>query len=115
MQLLNRLLVVFFGLFGITTLLFAYSSQVAQQSRPVSVEQGNDFPGSCIFLIIAIMFGIALCILSLYCLFTPQAIAFKFTLVQSAPHWVGLLAFAAMVVFMFVAFITALRSVIHGI
>ncbi len=101
--------------FGITTLLFAYSSHVAQQSRRVSVEQGNDFPGSWIFLIIAIMFGIALCILSLYCLFTPQAIAFKFTLVPSAPNWVGLLAFTAMVVFMFVAFITPLRHVIHGI
>ena len=115
MQLLNRLLVVlFFGLFGTTALLIAYSSHLAQQSGRVSVEQGNDFPGSWIFLIFVVLFGIALCILSIYCLVTPQPIAFKFTLVPSAPPWVGLLAFAAMVAFMLVAFISALRHVIHG-
>jgi hypothetical protein len=115
MQLLNRLLVVVsFGLFGITALLMAYSSHVAQQSGRVSVERGSDFPGSWIFLIFIVLFGIALCILSIYCLFTPQPIAFKLTLVPSAPPWVGLLAFAAIVVFMLVAFISSLRHVIHG-
>ena len=90
MQLLNRLLVVlFFGLFGITALLMAYSSHVAQQSGRVSVERGSDFPGSWIFLIFIVLFGIALCILSIYCLFTPQPIAFKLTLVPSAPPWGG--------------------------
>ena len=77
MQLLNRLLVVLlFGLFGVTALLMAYSSYVARQSGRVSVEQGNDFPGSWIFLMFIVLFGIALCILSIYCLFTSQPIAF---------------------------------------
>src|SRR5438093_9959434 len=78
MQLLNRLLVVlFFGLFGTTALLIAYSSHVAQQSGRVSVEQGNDFLASWIFLIFVVLFGIALCLLSIYCLFKPQPISFK--------------------------------------
>jgi hypothetical protein len=115
MQLFNRLLVVlFFGLFGVTALLMAYSSHLAQQSGRVGVEQGNDFPGSWIFVIFIVLFGIALCILSIYCLSTRQPIAFKFTLVPSAPPWVGLLTFAAMVAFILVAFISTLRHVIHG-
>jgi hypothetical protein len=74
MQLLNRLLVVlFFGLFGVTALLMAYSSHVAQQSGRVSVERGSDFPGSWIFLIFIVLFGIALCILSILLPFYPAA------------------------------------------
>jgi hypothetical protein len=47
MQLLNRLLVVlFFGLFGGGVLLICYSSYRQQQAGLVSVERGNDFPGS---------------------------------------------------------------------
>src|SRR5262245_23081905 len=115
MQLLNRLLVVlFFGLFGGAGLLICYSSYRAQQAGLVSVERGNDFPGSWIVLIFFILVGVALCILSVYCLLTPQPIAFKFTLAPSAPPWVGLVVFAGMVVFMLVAFITALQHVIRG-
>jgi hypothetical protein len=115
MQLLNRLLVVLFlGLFGGAALLICYSSYRAQQAGLVSVERGNDFPGSWIVLVFFALFGIALCILSIYCLFTPQPIAFKFILVPSAPPWVGLLVFVGMVGFMLVAFITALQHVIHG-
>src|SRR5438046_2400595 len=115
MQVLNRLLVVlFFGLFGGAALLFCYSSYRQQQAGLVSVERGNDFPGSWIVLIFFTLFGIALCILSIYSLFTRQPIAFKFTLVASAPPWVGLLVFAGMVVFMLVAFISALQHVMHG-
>jgi|SRR5882762_6427898 len=116
MQLLNRLLVVlFFGFFGAAALLTCYSSYRQQQSGVVSVERGNDFPGSWVVLIFFTLFGLALCILSIYCFFTPQPIAFKFTLAPSAPPWVGLFAFAAMVAFMLVAFVSALRHVIHGI
>jgi hypothetical protein len=116
MQLLNRLLVVlFFGLFGGATLLMCYSNYRHQQSGVISVERGNDFPGSWIFLILFTVFGIALCILSIYCLFTPQPIAFKLTLAPSAPPWVGLLTFAAAVAFMLFAFINALRGAIHPI
>jgi hypothetical protein len=116
MQFLNRLLVVlFFGLFGSATLLLCYSSYRQQHSGIVSVEHGNDFPGSWIVLIFFTLFGLALCILSIYCLFTPQPIAPKFTLAPSAPPWVGLLVFAAMVAFMLFAFISALRHVMHGI
>jgi hypothetical protein len=68
-----------------------------------------------IVLILFTLFGIALSILSIYCLFTHQPIAFKFTLVPSASPWVGLLIFAAMVVFILVAFISALKHVVHGI
>ena len=115
MQLLNRLLVVlFFGLFGGATLLFCYSSYRQQQAGLVSAERGNDFPGSWIVLIFFTLFGIALCILSIYCLFTRQPIAFKFMLVPSAPPWIGLFVFAAMVAFMLVAFISALKHVIYG-
>ena len=116
MQLLNRLLVVLFlGLFGGAALLICYSSYRVQQSGLVSVEHGNDFPGSWIVLVSFTLFGVALCILSVYCLFTSQPIAFKFTLVPSAPPWVGLLVFSGMVVFMLVAFISALQHVIHRI
>lgn len=116
MQRLTRLLaVLFFGLFGGGALLICYSSYRAQQAGLVSVERGNDFPGSWIVLVFFTLFGIALCILSVYCLLTPHPVGFKFTLVPSAPRWVGLMVFAAMVVFMLVAFITALRHVIHGI
>jgi hypothetical protein len=115
MQPLNRLLaVLFFGLFGGATLLICYSSYRAQKAGLVSVERGNDFPGSWILLVLFTLFGVALCILSVYCLFTRGPIGFKFTLVPSAPSWVGLLVFAGMVVFMLVAFITALQHVIHG-
>jgi hypothetical protein len=115
MRLLNRLLVVlFFGFFGGAALLICYSSYRAHQSGPVGVERGNDFPGSWIVLILFTLFGIALCILSIYTLFTRQPIGFKFTLAPSAPPWVGLLVFAGMVAFMFVAFISALRHVIYG-
>jgi hypothetical protein len=115
MQLLNRLLVVlFFGLFGGAALLICYSSYRAQRAGLVSVGRGNDFPGSWIFLVFFTLFGIALCILSIYCLLTSHPIAFKFTLVPSAPPWVGLVVFAGMVVFMLVAFIAALQHVIHG-
>jgi hypothetical protein len=115
MQLLNRLLsVLFFGLFGGAALLICYSSFRAQQAGLVSVERGNDFAGSWIVLVFFTLFGLALCILSVYCLFTRGPIGFKFTLLPSAPPWVGLVVFAGMVVFMFVAFITALQHVIHG-
>ena len=116
MQLLNRLLVVlFFGLFGGGVLLICYSSYRQQQAGLVSVERGNDFPGSWIVLILFTLFGIALCIVSIYCLLAHQPIAFKFTLVSSAPPRVGLLVFVAMVVFILVAFISALKHVVHGI
>jgi len=76
MQLLNRLLVVlFFGLFGGAALLLCYSSYRQQQPGIVTVEHGNDFPGSWIVLIFFTLFGVALCILSIYCLFTSQPIA----------------------------------------
>jgi hypothetical protein len=115
MQLLNRILVVlFFGFFGGGDLLICYSNYRARESGAVSVAAGNDFPGSSVVLVFFTLFGVALCILSLYCLFTSQPIAFKFTLVPAAPPWVGLLVFAAMVAFMFLAFISALRHVIHG-
>ena len=115
MQLLNRLLVVlFFGFFGGAALLVCYSSYRAQQAGLVSVERGNDFPGSWIVLIFFTLLGIALCVLSIYCLFTPHPIAPKFVLTPTAPPWVGLLAFGAMVAFMLFAFISALQHVIHG-
>ena len=98
MQLLNRLLVV-----------------RQQQSGIVTVEHGNDFPGSWIVLIFFTLFGVALCILSIYCLFTSQPIAPKFTLAPSAPQWVGLLVFAAMVAFMLLGFISALGHVMRGL
>jgi hypothetical protein len=114
-QVLNRLLVVlFFGLFGGATLLFCYSSFREHQAGLVSAERGNDFPGSWIVLIFFTLFGTALCILSIYCLFTRQPIAFKFTLSPSAPPWIGLFVFAAMVVFMLAAFISALKHAMHG-
>jgi len=115
MQLLNRLLVVlFFGLFGGAALVICYSSYRAQQAGLVSVERGNDFPGSWIVLIFFTLFGVGLCILSIYYLFTRQPIGFKLTLVPSTPQWVGILAFAAMVVFMLFAFIAALQHAIRG-
>src|SRR6266481_3066782 len=62
MQLLNRLLVVlFFGFFGAAALLTCYSSYRQQQSGVVSVERGNDFPGSWVVLIFFTLFGLALC------------------------------------------------------
>jgi hypothetical protein len=115
-QLLTRLLgFLFFGLFGGAALLICYSSYRQQQAGLISAERGNDFPGSWIVLIFFTLFGIALCILSVYCLLSRQPVGFKFTLVPSAPPWVGLLVFGAMVAFMLFAFITALRHVIHGI
>jgi hypothetical protein len=115
MRFLNRLLVfLFFGLFGGASLLICYSSYRQQQAGLVSVERGNDFPGSWVVLVFFTVFGVALCILSIYCLFTPQPIAPKFILVRSAPPWIGLLVFAGMVAFMLLAFISALRHVIHG-
>ena len=91
-----------------------YSSYREQQSGLVSVERGNDFPGSWLVLVFFTLFGVALCVLSIYCLLARQAIAFKFTLLPSAPGWVGVLTFAAIVGFMLFAFIAALKHVIRG-
>jgi hypothetical protein len=114
-QLLTRLLAfLFFGLFGGATLLICYFSYRQQQAGLVSVERGNHFPGSWIVLIFFTLFGIALCILSIYSLLTRQPVDFKFTLMPSAPPWIGLLVFAAIVVFMLFALITALQHVIRG-
>jgi hypothetical protein len=114
MQLLSRLLVVFFfALFGGTTMLFCYSR--FQHERPclTSAGPGNDFVG-CFVLLLFTLFGIALCVFGVYCLFTPKPVAPKFTLAPSAPPWVGMLAFAAAVAFMLLMFISALRGLIHG-
>jgi hypothetical protein len=114
MQLLSRLLVIlFFGLFGGATLLMCYSS--FQRERPclTSVGQGNDFAG-CLILIFFTLFGIALCVFSVYCAFTAKPIDPKLTLAPSAPPWIGFLAFAAAVAFTLLMFVSALRGLIHS-